>query len=338
MKTLIIIFAAVFMISASAYSQAGYCDLNGNGFPDVSDLVRFHNMLFSCNLPDSLPDYLPEWDCDADGLHLTLSDLMSLNLKLIYGEAYGDGQLINSESDTVLIPDLLTYPGATIELPVIVRSELSLSGAQVFVLYDSTALTITGISSPVNTLGGPCFYGSGMSAFATAFLDGEILLDTLLIIEAQVNPDIQPPMLTTLTFGDNPHHAAYTGLSLVDTLAVPPDPQVAFIRPVKVPCNILVLETAVEEAPQESDKPSLEVWNTPGNLTFHIALHLPEPADIDLRIFDILGRNIAEIAHGGYDAGDHYFSWDAAAKSSGVYFCCLFLDGSKISRKIILMK
>lgn len=63
-------------------------------------------------------------------------------------------------------------------------------------------------------------------------------------------------------------------------------------------------------------------YPNPFNSSTRIRLSLPQPAAVDLTIYDLLGRVVTTLAHGYLSAGPHEFSWSAPA-ASGTYFCRL---------------
>lgn len=59
----------------------------------------------------------------------------------------------------------------------------------------------------------------------------------------------------------------------------------------------------------------------PFNPSTIISFGLPEQANVTLRIFNVLGQEVATIANGIVDAGTHNVEWNASAvQSSGIYF------------------
>ncbi len=67
-----------------------------------------------------------------------------------------------------------------------------------------------------------------------------------------------------------------------------------------------------------------------------IAFSLERPYPVRLRVFDLLGRRVAELASGTYRAGAHTLEWDARALSSGVYFAVLEANGSRLSKRMVV--
>ncbi len=59
---------------------------------------------------------------------------------------------------------------------------------------------------------------------------------------------------------------------------------------------------------------------------------------LTLRVYDLLGREVAALAGGTYSGGVYSVRWDAGAVSSGVYICRLESAGTSLVRKMLLMK
>jgi hypothetical protein len=56
------------------------------------------------------------------------------------------------------------------------------------------------------------------------------------------------------------------------------------------------------------------------NPTTEIKFDLPEAGNVSLAVYDVLGREVAELASGYHEAGYHSATWNAAGQASGVYF------------------
>ncbi|MFH2057028.1 MAG: T9SS type A sorting domain-containing protein [bacterium] len=76
----------------------------------------------------------------------------------------------------------------------------------------------------------------------------------------------------------------------------------------------------------------------PFNPTTTISFSLPQASDIELAIYDLLGRQVAILAQGGYPAGKHHVEWNAVDYPSGVYFYRLRAAESVLTRKMVLLK
>jgi hypothetical protein len=61
----------------------------------------------------------------------------------------------------------------------------------------------------------------------------------------------------------------------------------------------------------------------PFNPSTVIRFHLPAVARVTLKVYDVLGREIATLVDGPMQAGSHSVTWNAASLGSGVYFARL---------------
>ena len=83
-------------------------------------------------------------------------------------------------------------------------------------------------------------------------------------------------------------------------------------------------------------------YPNPFNPETTIPYMLPNRADVTLRVFDVLGREVATLTQGMQDAGLHAFHWNTTELSSGIYFYRLEADNNgmieRATRKMMLMK
>jgi len=76
----------------------------------------------------------------------------------------------------------------------------------------------------------------------------------------------------------------------------------------------------------------------PFNPTTEISFTLPEETEISLRVFDILGREVANLASGRWTAGDHRVTFDATELPSGIYIYKLNASSFVAVKRMILVK
>jgi hypothetical protein len=57
-----------------------------------------------------------------------------------------------------------------------------------------------------------------------------------------------------------------------------------------------------------------------------------------LKIYDILGNEVATIVNEELPAGNYKYQWNAGRLASGVYFCILQAGNFVDTKKLILMK
>ena len=76
----------------------------------------------------------------------------------------------------------------------------------------------------------------------------------------------------------------------------------------------------------------------PFNPSTTISFRIPERGIVTLKIFDILGREVATLVNGRMNAGVHDVKFDASQYSSGVYIYRIRAGDFTASRKLVLMK
>ena len=84
-------------------------------------------------------------------------------------------------------------------------------------------------------------------------------------------------------------------------------------------------------------------YPNPFNPSTTIEYTLPRPARVSLRVYNLLGREIAALVDDWQDLGYHEIVWhgqDRAGRSvaSGMYFAVLHAEDQILSRKIVLIK
>lgn len=79
-------------------------------------------------------------------------------------------------------------------------------------------------------------------------------------------------------------------------------------------------------------------YPNPFNPSTEITFDLPHSMHASLKVYDVLGREVAELANGPLNAGTHTVTFDASTLSSGVYFYRLESGAFSTTRKMVLMK
>lgn len=110
----------------------------------------------------------------------------------------------------------------------------------------------------------------------------------------------------------------------------------------------IYLASGLVSVPIKATRPSairlLQNYPNPFNPNTILSFDLPEPANVSLVVYDVLGRKIAELAEGSHGAGTHTAIWNAEQQASGVYFARFVVTSSsgevKYSKvnKLVLMK
>jgi hypothetical protein len=79
-------------------------------------------------------------------------------------------------------------------------------------------------------------------------------------------------------------------------------------------------------------------YPNPFNASTTIQYALPEPSDITVEIYDILGRKIETLIHGEQSAGYHQIIWNADDQSSGTYFYRIQAGDYTETKKMALLR
>lgn len=75
-----------------------------------------------------------------------------------------------------------------------------------------------------------------------------------------------------------------------------------------------------------------------GNPSTIIRFELPATKPVSLRVFDLLGKEVALLVHEKRQAGMHHVTFDAAHLPAGVYFYELNTDTERLTRQLLVVK
>lgn len=118
----------------------------------------------------------------------------------------------------------------------------------------------------------------------------------------------------------------------------------SYSRSVTVPANGVVHadggETSVEESIDLATQVSLnQNYPNPFNPSTVISYSIPEASHVSLAVYDLMGKQVAELTNRRMGAGTHEVSFNASELSSGIYFYRLSVDNSaSLTRKLTLIK
>jgi photosystem II stability/assembly factor-like uncharacterized protein len=82
-------------------------------------------------------------------------------------------------------------------------------------------------------------------------------------------------------------------------------------------------------------------WPNPARSGARMTLDLPHEADVEVTIYDVVGRRVTTLAHGRLEAGRHVIAWDGrdargARATAGVYFARAESEGAARTRRVVL--
>lgn len=79
-------------------------------------------------------------------------------------------------------------------------------------------------------------------------------------------------------------------------------------------------------------------YPNPFNPSTSISFSIPNKANVSLKVFDLLGSQIAELVNGEMEAGSYNVEFNAANLPSGIYFYKIQSDNYSETKKMVLLK
>jgi hypothetical protein len=141
--------------------------------------------------------------------------------------------------------------------------------------------------------------------------------------------------------GDRSDLTASSGAGLaafawVDWRAGSPDVYAALLTPQG---PVEPVRAAATAAVLSFDRP----YPTPSASHVTLRFYLPTADLVDIRVFDIAGREIQNVEHARYDPGWWTVRWDGRSRAgnsvhSGVYFAALRVGGKRLTRRIVIAR
>jgi hypothetical protein len=79
-------------------------------------------------------------------------------------------------------------------------------------------------------------------------------------------------------------------------------------------------------------------YPNPFNPSTQISYSIPQNSHVTLKVFNVLGMEVATLFSGVQDSGNHEVAFNASQLSSGVYFYRLQAGSVSITKKMVFMK
>ncbi len=115
-------------------------------------------------------------------------------------------------------------------------------------------------------------------------------------------------------------------------------PQNVFIDSPYVYIHQTTFTTDVKDETQKPVAYNLQVYPNPFNPATNVFYTIPQRGLIEIKLFDVLGREVKEIFKGESEAGNHTLQIDGSDLSSGVYFVRFVSNNYVTTKKVLLLK
>ena len=103
--------------------------------------------------------------------------------------------------------------------------------------------------------------------------------------------------------------------------------------------EVNVTITAVDDTRMTPTEYSLDQnYPNPFNPSTTVTFGIPENADVQVTIYDMVGNKVEVLVNDNLSAGYHTYSWNAANHASGIYFCQMTTGKFTSVNKMLLIK
>lgn len=82
----------------------------------------------------------------------------------------------------------------------------------------------------------------------------------------------------------------------------------------------------------------LNNYPNPFNPSTTISYSLPEAGNVQIKIFDVLGREVAKLVDETKNAGKHTIIWNGSNNASGIYFYTITFQNQTLFKKMLMIK
>jgi hypothetical protein len=313
------------VVASVCIARTPDCDVNGDGFADVADLVRMARCWFR---PETCADSLAARpDCNGDGA-FHVDDILCCARTMLGG----------GRRDTLPPPPPVKLRvalggasalGDLLRVPLQIHGATEMNGALLHVRYPAdryvavsaeAANALLARSAAVKAVGSDAW-------LPLVELGSDDMVVGVLRLDTVAPEDVEVPLYFRLKPGQSPGgdvvvdqgsvmgaNGTDLGVDLSGTNT--PLPGGLVTNPI----------TRVE----------LLVGPNPSTGTTRFVVRLPRAGLVDLSLFDLAGRRVTTLVHGTEAAGERTVTWDATGARSGLYFARLSVDGEVRTTRVAL--
>ena len=323
------------IVAAMAICANGQClcDLNRDGlYNTIGDII------FAISIYNGSPEEGSAcgMNCNPDGDDdsLTIADMLLLSFYMMDPFGEPPAYTFRPNDDTLSIESTQAAPGDRLYLSLYLNTVDTLIAYEMLINVDDRYLTI---ESFVPDISDSVFHFAAAARKLHAYYmmrDGLSGPDLILPgqyhlgeLELAVNPDIDEPVTTYITFGTCPDDNFYTGFA-----------NITYFVPVLVEGEITITPTGIQDEPSNLPTAiSIQAYPNPFNSSVNIVVQSLQKSE--LVICDVLGREINRYA---INEGMNAISWpgidfDGRLVNSGVYFAKI-QGTAAVTKKLLLVR
>jgi hypothetical protein len=292
------------------------CDINADGIADVRDLVLMVRCVLNTGpCPDTTAIDL---DCNHDGL-IELEDVLCCAQVILNGDVPDS---TGGRPETAVGVDFGDVQREEVEvaLPVFLHGAERVGAARLALSYPADRFDVSAVELPS---------APGWLALHQV-RDGKVVIGLIATSEVPAGPStIEMVLHLALKPGQN--HGGQ--VRVVESQFSGRD-GVGLLVDLGQPWSTLPIVTPIALSPGNPN---------PFSGTTRFTVDLAAAGDLEIGVYDLTGRKVAELFHGKIAAGSHDFVWDGTRSDggeipSGVYFVRAARAGRVASSKVVLIR
>jgi len=303
-------------LDVSAYiCRIAPCDFNGDGIADVRDLVR---MVRCITKVDTCVDEVTRaFDCDGSGT-FDIDDVICCAMAILREDPHPPGQDDRPANLQVSMGEPETVGGA-LEIPVNVTGDTPVGAARFALRLPASAFQSVSASAE-----------PGASWLVVHDVQSDEVTVGMIALGTGGPP--QTPLRFTLRLEPRPGTSPSGQVSLVGADFAAPDGARLLTDPGSPSVTFGVGPRLDLSAAQPN----------PFREAMRFSVMVPRAADVEVGIFDLVGRRLATLHRGPIEAGAHEFTWngrtdDGTRAPSGVYFYHVRSNGHVLARRAVFL-
>ncbi len=245
----------------------------------------------------------------------------------IYGGPYADTSMYAASNIRLRMGSAPGVPGDTVTIPVIASGFVGISGMQLVVEFDSQRLKLLGVHTAVSTRSFSMVQKTIGQSMVSVVLNGSasVAIDSARVVEITM---LVQPQATGSAFVKIQNASVISGAAEMISVQHTED-------------GVIDLTTlSVEGNPDPIPRTySLEQnFPNPFNPATTIMYQIPAASWVTIKVYNVLGQELATLVDGEQKAGRHRSRWDAGRFASGMYIYRIIAKNFVHSKKMLYLR